>query len=85
MKIRENVFNLGKQTEDSVSPEVIYFSKESSEGDQSIISDENSFRDNGWKDDNQYGTNNPFENFEKIRNASQKYSFVVDWQIPENF
>jgi hypothetical protein len=85
MKIRENVFDLGKQTEDSVSKGVIRFLKSSSKRDRSINSDENSFSDNGWKDDNQSDTNNPLENFEKIQKASLKYSFVVDWQMPENF
>lgn len=81
MKTKDKVFSDEKQPENKVSRKVSSFSRESSERDQSPITDVNSFRNEGLRTDNESSTNNPPGNFEKIQKES-KYSFVVDWQIP---
>jgi hypothetical protein len=50
---------------------------------QLFVDDSNLIGDNELSPDYDARKKNLFEKFEKIRKES-KYSFVVDWQIPEN-
>lgn len=51
--------------------------------EQQFPEDSNLYEGNRLSPDYDAGKKNLSESFEKIRKES-KYSFVVDWQIPEN-
>ncbi len=51
---------------------------------QQFLNDSNLFESNKLNPDNKVSKKKLSENFEKNQKES-KYSFVVDWQIPESF
>jgi hypothetical protein len=83
MKTKENVFNAEKQPENRNSRNFKSLSKESSEGDQSSIIDENTFKNKGLRSDNE-PSRNILPGNSKQNRKNPSYSFVVDWQIPES-